>query len=374
MRRAFKFRLYPTREQRVRIEQQFYQCRRLYNAMLEQRRTAWRSHRISLGLFEQSRQIVDVVHALPEYAAMYSQVLRHTAKPLDLAFQAFFRRIRAGEKPGFPRFRGRHRWDSLTYPQAQNGSVRIHDDRVSLSKLVENVRFVQHRTLEGTVKTATISREADRWFLILTCDHVPPRLIAGSSEIGLDVGLTHLATTDAGFVLENPRFEQHALERLRNAHRRVSRGTKGSHRRRKTLLLLQKAYLKIRDQRRYHYHKLARTLVVQNRRIAVEAIHPSQMLNASPSSNRNIHDAAWTLFLSILRRKAEEAGATVVDVNPAYTTQTCSQCGARAPKPLWQRVHQCVCGLVLDRDVNAAKNILNQARLEPSWTTPMGVG
>ncbi len=374
MRRTFKFRLYPTGDQQGRIEEQFYQCRRLYNAMLEQRRTAWRSHRITMGLSEQSRQIVDVVHALPEYAAIYSQVLRHTAKRLDLAFQAFFRRLRNGEKPGFPRFRGRHRWDSLTYPQAQNGSVRIHNDRVSLSKLVENLRFVQHRTLEATVKTATISREADRWFIIITCDNVPARLAAGLGEIGLDVGLTHLATTDTGLVLANPRFEQHALARLRTAHRRLSRGTKGSHRRRKDLLLLQKAYLKVRDQRRYHYHKLARILVVQNRRIAVEAIQPSRMLEGSRVMNRNIHDASWSLFLSILRRKAEEAGATVVDVNPAYTTQTCSLCGARAPKPLWQRVHQCVCGLVLDRDVNAAKNILEKARLEPSWTTPMGVG
>lgn len=145
MRRCFKYRLYPTRDQQSAILGQFYQCRRLYNAMLEQRRTAWRSHRVSLGLSEQSRQMVEVVEALPEYQAIYSQVLRHTAKRLDLAFQAFFRRIREGATPGFPRFRGPHRWDSLTYPQAQNGSVRVHGNRVSFSKLVENVRFVQHR-------------------------------------------------------------------------------------------------------------------------------------------------------------------------------------------------------------------------------------
>lgn len=131
--------------------------------------------------------------------------------------------------------------------------------------------------------------------------------------------------------------------------------------------------LKVRNQRRYHYHKLARTLVLENRRIAVEAIKPSRMLDAGPGSNRNVHDAAWALFLSILRCKAEEAGTRVVEVDPAYTTQTCSGCGTRAPKPLWQRVHTCGCGLVLDRDVNAARNILLTARLEPSWTTPMGV-
>lgn len=198
--------------------------------------------------------------------------------------------------------------------------------------------------------------------------------MAGTGEVGLDVGLTHLATTDAGTVLANPRFEQASLARLRRAHRRLSRGRKGSRRRRKNLLLLQKAYLKVRDQRRYHYHHVARSLVLQNRRIAVERIRPSRMLDRGKASNRNVHDAAWSLFLSILRRKAEEAGAVVVDVDPAYTTQTCNQCGARAPKPFWQRVHSCGCGLVLDRDVNAAKNILQGARLEPSWTTPLGVG
>lgn len=318
MRRSFKFRLYPTRAQEARILLHFAHCRRLYNAMLEQRRLAWRSHRVNIGFFEQSRQLVDVVRELPEYQEIYFQVLRGVAKRLDGAFQGFFRRVRTGQTPGFPRFRGRHRWDSLTYPQAQNGSVRIQGNRVSLSKLVDGVRFVQHRELEGTVKTVTIRKEADRWFVVFTCDGVPPRL--------------------------------------------------------KNLLLLQKAYLKVRNQRRYHYHTLARTLVQQNRRIAVEAIQPSRMLDDSSASNRNVHDAAWALFLSILRCKAEEAGTRVVDVDPAYTTQTCSACGTRVPKPLWQRVHTCRCGLVLDRDVNAAKNILAKARLAPSWTAPIGVG
>ena len=373
MRRAFKFRMYPTRDQEARIREQFYQCRRLYNAMLEQRRTAWRSHHRNIGWAEQSRQIVDVARSLPEYQAIYSQVLRHTAKRLDLAFQAFFRRVRNQQTPGFPRFRGRNRWDSLTYPQAGNGSVHIQENRVSFSKLVNEVRFVPHRPLEGTVKTATIRNEADRWFVVFTCDNVPPRLVAGTGEAGLDMGLTHLATTDTGKVLENPRFEQHALDRLRRAHRRLSRGHKGSHRRQKNLVLLQKAHLKVRSQRRYHYHQVARNLVLGNRRIAVEALRPSRMLDQNPTTNRHIHDAAWSLFLSILRCKAEEAGTRVVDVNPAYTSQTCNQCGAREAKPLWQRVHTCACGLVMDRDVNAAKNILTRARLEPSWTTPMGV-
>jgi len=373
--KTFKVRLYPTANQRGSLEGQLRSCARLYNALLEQRRIAWKSHRLTLSEYDQCEQIPDVVQHLPEYQAVYSQVLRDVCTRVDLAYQAFFRRCRSGETPGYPRFRAASRYDSLTYRQPGNGSVRVQTNHVTLSKLCTNLRFIPKPAIRGRVRIVTVRRQADRWFLCVTCDQVPPTIVAGSNEVGLDLGLTTLAVLSDGSTVENPRYAKRASAKLAAAQRRVARSQKGSHRRRKLILLLQKHHLKVVDQRRYAFHKAARRIVEANRFIAVERLAPSVMSRTPlPGFAKSFHDASWALFLSILRRKAEDAGARVVEVDPRGTTQECSGCGTVVPKGLAVRVHTCPhCGLVLGRDLNAAHNILRRARLEPSLMTPLGV-
>ncbi|HEV2461159.1 MAG TPA: transposase, partial [Ktedonobacterales bacterium] len=215
-----------------------------------------------------------------------------------------------------------------------------------------------HRPVEGTPKTVTISREADGWYACISCAEVPTHLLPETGkDTGIDVGLMAFLVTAQGVVFENPRYYRKAEHRLKTAQRRVARRKKGSHRRRKAIRLLAKAHQHVQRQRRDFHHKTALTLVTQYDTIYLEDLQVANMVR-NRCLSKSISDAGWARFRAILEAKAVWAGRRVVAVPPAYTSQDCSGCGGRALKSLSARTHVCPgCGLVLDRDENAAKNI-----------------
>jgi putative transposase len=277
---------------------------------------------------------------------------------LDKAFQAFFRRLKAGEKPGYPRFRAHSRYKSLTYKEFGNGA-RLDNGFLVLSK-IGRVAVRWSLPLAGTPKTVTVSREADGYYVCFSCaDVLVQPLPPTCQETGIDVGLASFATLSTGEHIFNPRWYASAERRLKTAQRCVSRRKKGGHRRHKAVTLLAKAHLKVQRQRRDFHHKEAVKLVQQHDTIYLEDLQVANMVRNHRLA-KSISDASWAQFRAILEAKAGYAGRRVVAVPPAYTSQDCSGCGWRVLKSLSVRTHICPnpdCGLVLDRDANAAKNI-----------------
>ncbi|HST86777.1 MAG TPA: transposase [Ktedonobacterales bacterium] len=357
MRTTYQYRLVPTPEQERALEVVLWRCRTLYNVALEQRKTWWAwGQGIGATYYQQKAELPDLKAAHPEYAEVHSQVVQDVLLRLDRAFQAFFRRLKAGEQPGYPRFQGRDRYHSFTYPQYGNGAV-LDGGVLSLSKL-GRIPIRLHRPLEGTPKTVTISREADGWYACISCDAVPVhQLPPTGQETGIDVGLVHFLTRADGAHVPNPRHLRKAEKALKRAQRRVSRCKKGSNRRRKAVKLLQKHHLKVRRQRRHFHHTTALDLLRAYDTIYLEDVRVANMMR-NHSLAKSISDAGWGQFRAILEGKAAYAGRRVVAVPPAYTSQDCSGCGERVRKSLSVRTHVCpACGLVIDRDENAAKNI-----------------
>ncbi len=214
------------------------------------------------------------------------------------------------------------------------------------------------RPQEGTPKTVTISHEADGWYAVISCADVPAQPLPPTGrETGIDVGLKVFLITADGEVVENPRLHRRGEKKLTKAQRRVSRRKKGSHRRRKAVGHLQRAHQHVKRQRADFHHKTALMLLRQYDTIYLEDLQVANMVRNHHLA-KSISDAGWAAFRAILEAKAACAGRWVVAVPPAYTSQDCSGCGARIPKSLSVRTHVCTsCGLVLDRDENAARNI-----------------
>jgi putative transposase len=358
LRKAFKFKLKPTPEQERVLAETLWRCRMVYNIALEQRITAYRRCGVTLTAYEQMAELPDLKAAFPEYAAINSQVLQDVIMRVERAFQAFFRRIKVGEKAGYPRFRGRNRYNCFTFKQVgEHGGARLDDGCLVLSK-IGRVAVRWSRPLEGTPKTVTIRREADGWYASISCADVPiqPLPVAGQ-DIGIDLGLESFATLADGSRIANPRIFRAAELNLKRAQKRVSRRKLGSNRRRKAVSLLAKAHQHVRCQRADFHHKTALALVRQYDTIYHEDLRPANLLR-NHALAKSIADAGWSAFLSILSFKAVCAGRSVIAVPPAHTSQTCSGCGAKVQKGLSVRWHHCpTCGTSLHRDHNAALNI-----------------
>lgn len=366
LRKTFKYKPKPTPEQERQLEGILWQCRRLYNTALEQRITAYQRCGVSLIRYQQEAELKDIRAEMPEYAAIHSHILQDALARLDKTYQDFYRRVqenKAGTKPGFPRFQGRNRWHSFTYKEYGNGA-RLDNGFLVLSK-IGRIAMRWSRPLEGAPKTVTISREADGWYVCISCADVPaqPLLLTGQ-ETGIDLGLESFATLADGTMIHNPRCYRKAEQALKTAQRRVSRRKTGSNRRRKAVRLLAKAHQHVKRQRQDFQHKAALALVRQYDTIYHEDLRVANMVRNHHLA-KSISDAGWRMFLTILAFKAACAGKQVVAVNPAYTSQACSGCGTVVKKGLSVRWHACPdCGTSLHRDHNAAKNIerLGQSR------------
>jgi putative transposase len=362
IRKTYRYRLHPTTKQAQHLTWTLDKCRDLYNAALQQRRDAYRMAGVSLGCYAQMRELPGLKEECPEYRQVGSQVLQDVLKRLDRAFEAFFRRVRAGEKPGYPRFRARDRYDSFTYSQA---GWTLADGRLVLAGIgALKVRW--SRPVQGTIKTVTLQRSADQWFVCFSCVlDVPQPLPPDRPATGIDVGLEHFATLADGSHIANPRYLREAQEVLARRQRTLQSKKRGSLNRRRAKLLVAKAHCHIRNKRSDFHHQHARAIVDAHGAIALEGLRIKNMVR-HPSLAKSIFDAGWNQFLTILTHKAAEAGVVVVVVNPAGTSQVCSGCGRGVPKTLSERWHTCPyedCGLSLHRDHNSARAILNRAGL-----------
>jgi putative transposase len=358
LRKTFKYKLKPTPEQEQELERVLGLCCRLYNVALEHRKTAYERCHVSITRYGQEAELKDIRAAFPEYADIHSHVLQDVLARLDKAFQAFFRRLKAGETPGYPRFRSRSRYNSLTYKEVGNGA-RLDNGFLVLSK-IGRLAVRWSRPLEGMPKTVTLSREADGYYVCFSCADIPVEPLPPTGrETGIDVGLASFATLSDGTSIFNPRWYRKAERRLKTAQRCVSRRKKGSHRRRKAVVLLARAHQKVQRQRQDFHHKEARKLLAAHDTIYLEDLQVANMVRNHRLA-KSISDASWAQFRAILEAKAAYAGRRVVAVPPAYTSQDCSGCGRRVLKSLSVRTHICPnpeCGLALDRDENAARNI-----------------
>ena len=365
--KAFKYRLYPTKAQKAVLNEQLRLCRNLYNAALQERRDAYRKCGVSVSAYDQKKSLPEIKAALPEYSGVYSQVLQDVILRLDKAFKGFFRRVKAGQTPGYPRFQGRDRFDSLHYPQS---GFSVSEKTAFFSK-VGNIRIKLHRPIEGKIKTATVKREGDEWYVSYVCEVEAQPLPKTGSSVGVDVGTTWFAITSDGEFVENPRHYQKAMRKLRTAQRAIARKpNKRSNRRKKAVKRVAKIHRKVSRQRLDFHHKTANKLIRENDLIAHEDLNVGGMGRGNLA--RSIHDVGWSQFFSLLALKAVDAGRQVVRVDPRFTSQACSQCGHVCKQNrVSQAQFKCVqCGHAMNADENAALNIL--ARALPSGANVSG--
>lgn len=380
----FKFRLYPNKEQEHKLFFTLNRCRELYNAALSERKDSYTYTGRSVTYYEQKKDLPEIKAIREEYHDIHSQVLQDVILRLDRAMKRFFERVKNGEKPGFPRFQGRNRYCSFTYPQR---GYTLSDKHVTLSK-IGKIRVKLHRAIEGAMKTATIKREVDQWYIVFACEipdeEVGQHLPYTNDAIGIDLGLLHFATLSTGDTIDNPRYYRKAQTALSRKQRKLSRCKRGSHRREKAKRRVAKAHRKIRNQRRDFLHKQSRQLVNTYEMIVFEDLAVSNIskapkpkqdeetgkylpngASAKAGMNKSILDAGWDMFIGLCRSKAEYAGGVqVLQVNPYKTSQVCSVCYQECPhKDLSERTHICIhCGIIMDRDHNAARNVLRLGR------------
>jgi putative transposase len=355
MRKAFQYRVYPTAKQKYLLNQMLEECRWVFNQTLALRKDAWEQRQESVSLYQSNALLPEWKRQRPSLTMVYSQVLQDVQERVDLAFKVFFRRIKAGQKPGYPRFRGKGRYDSLTYPQfgfsLEKGSIKVAK--------VGTVKAVIHRPLEGKMKTLTLRRRpTGKWYACFSCEVEPKPLPPSEKAVGIDMGLENFATLSTGGKIANPRFFRIDEKALAKAQRKLSKAEKGTpecaHRRK----AVSHIHERIANRRKDFAHKLSRNLVNNFGIIVFEKLNGKAMLK-NHCLAKSIVDASWQQLVQFTSYKAEWAGRKVILVDPRNTSRRCSRCGTLVDKDLSCRIHSCpVCGLVLDRDLNASVNIL----------------
>ncbi len=360
MRKAFKYRLYPTPLQERALVAMLDTHRHLYNRALEERKLAYEAEKRTVKYAEQSARLKAERLTNPFLAVTNFSSCQATLRRLDKAFQAFFRRVKSGAVAGYPRFKGYNRFDSVEFPSHGDGCRFDAVTRKVYFQHVGHIKVKLHRAVEGVIKTVSFKREADGWHVVLSCD-LGPLIVAPSFNpaVGIDLGLKAFLVTDTGDAVQPPKFYRAAQAKLRRSQRAVARAVKGSKRRRKAVDRLRSVHQHVTNQRRDFHHKTAGALVSRYGLIACEDLNIIGIARSRLA--KSTHDVAWGAFLNILESKAVEAGVQVVRVPPHNTTQACSRCGClpAVPKTLKDRVHDCVhCGYRADRDQNAAQNIL----------------
>jgi IS605 OrfB family transposase len=389
MRKTYKYRLSPTKATEEKLFFVLKHCRELYNAALSERRDAYKYARKSISYYDQQNDLPEIKAEIrPEYQEIAAHVLQDVLKRLDKAFQNFFRRVKAGQTPGYPRFQGRDRSNSFTYPDGagwkltmrkrppeKKGMVRVN---LNLSK-IGTVKLHLHRDIVGTIKTLTIKREGEHWYAVFSCEIEKPEALPISSEdVGIDLGVTHFAALSDGTFIEAPRHYRVAEKQLKKAQGALARKKRGSHRRKKAVQAVAKVHRKVRNQRADFAHKASRQLVNRYQVIVFEDLQTANLIRrpkpkrdeetgqylpngaaAKAGLNKSITDAGWSQFVERCTYKAAWAGRTLLQVSPRYTSQMCPNCGTLRKKTLEERWHSCACGCELDRDTASAKVILD---------------
>jgi putative transposase len=375
------FRLRPTARQHVALAECVESHRELYNAALQERRDAWSQSKTRIHYGDQSAQLSEIRSARPDQAVWSFSSQQTTLRRLNKAFAGFFRRVKAGQKPGYPRFKGKTRFDSVEWPKDGDGARWLPERRRAYLQGVGEVKVDVHRHVQGRVKTIQIKRQGRHWMLVLSCDDVPTNpLPATGRQAGIDVGIASFATTSDGTHIDNPRWGRAAADRLASAQQRLARAKSRSKNRDRKRQTVAARHRKIANQRKDFHHKQARDLVTQYDLLVVEDLTIANMLRrakplpdpdspgqylangarAKSGLNRSISDAGWGRFVSILCAKAEEAGRTWFEVDPRHTSDRCENCGHAAPENrVTQAEFRCTaCGHSAQADEHAARNLL----------------
>lgn len=355
MRKSFKYRLFTNKVQEAHLESLLDSARFLYNCALEHRIVCWKQWRKSINYYDQANTLKEIRGINKGIAKLNYSASQNLLRQLDKAFQAFFKRIKQGEKPGFPRFKGKDRFRSITFPAYGDG-VKLKNSKLYIQN-VGHIRINLHRNIEGTIKTVTIKKQNGRFYVSFSCDEVPQNILPTSTKkIGIDVGIKSFAVMSDGQMIDNPKYLKQSEVKLKETQSQYSKKRSKNLKRK-----LGRLHEKVSNQRKDFQHKLSRKIVDEFGFIFIEKLQPKQMVkNNFKVLNKYINDAAWSQFFNFLDYKAECAGRTLIKVNPKNTTQACSKCGKIVPKDLSVRVHKCSCGFIADRDHNAALNILRR--------------
>ena len=375
MRKAYKYRLYPNKKQEQALTTMVETHRLLYNRALAERKNAYEQEQRPVSYQAQSAHLKEERLINPYLQATNFSSCQATLKRLQRAFESFFRRVQAGEKePGYPRFKGKYRFDTVVFPAYGDG-CKLKDGRLYIQH-IGLLKIKWHREMVGKIKTVSIKREADGWYVIFSCQvpdgvPVPHRDLPA---IGIDLGLKSFLMTNEGEEVKPPKYYRKAQKAFRRAQRKLARRKKGSKRRGKAGRVLKKQHQHIANQRRNFHHQTAHSLVTRYGLIVHEELNIAGI--AQTRLAKSTYDVGWSAFLSILKSKAEEAGTRIIAVPPHHTTQRCSACGQipAVKKTLADRIHVCpFCGYTADRDVNAAQNILMLGRSIQASSTPLGM-
>lgn len=354
--RVFRYRLKPTKAQATKLNEQMELCRWVYNETLAMRKNSFEQEGKSVSYFESKRMLPIWKELKPELKNVHSQVLQDVVLRVNLAFAAFFRRVHAGEEdPGYPRFKGKNRYDSISYPQS---GFSIDGHMIWLSK-IGDIKFKLHRPMEGVVKRLTIQRSSTKkWHVSFLVEESQNHILEHSDEmVGVDMGIKNFAVLSNGDVVGNPRFLLADEERLKKAQSKRDRLPKGSAQRRKANKAVSHLYERVANRREDFAQQLSRQWINRYGIIVFEDLNITGMVHNNNLA-KSILDASWNKLIQYTSYKAEDAGRNVVLVNPANTSQMCSSCGQTVKKDLSIRVHNCpYCGLSIDRDLNAAINI-----------------
>jgi putative transposase len=356
LRRTYKYKLYPTKNQSRILDTTLNMCRDLYNSALQERIEAYKKAGISLWYANQSNELPKLKELNPQYEFIYAQVLQDVLHRLDKTFKSFFRRIKNQETPGFPRFKGENRYNSFTYPQL---GFEMRNNKLHLSK-IGDIRLKLSRPIQGTIKTCTIVRKIDKYYACFSVEiekDIKPRKV--EKIVGVDVGIKNFAVLSDGIQVSNPVYLKQSEKKLVKEQRRLSRKKKGSNNRKKQRIIVAKVYEHIVNQRMDFQHKLSRMLVNTYDKIFVEDLQINNMVKNHRLA-KSISDASWGNFIQKLEYKAEEAGIEVGRINPQNTSRICHICGyINKDLKLSDRTWVCpICNTKHDRDINASVNIL----------------
>jgi putative transposase len=354
--KVYRYRLYPTKKQRKNLNQTLELCRWTYNETLALRKNAWENEQKNINYYESKKMIPVWKKEKPELKTVHSQVLQEIVKRVDLAFQAFFRRVKAGEKAGYPRFKGYGRYDSITYTQS---GFELNDNILWLSKIGE-IKIKLHRTFDGEIQRLNIRKmPTGKWFVsFLVKSESESTLPKTGLSVGIDVGISSFLTLSNGEHIPNPRFFVTDEKKLIKAQRKLSKAKKGTPLRKKMLKIVQHIHERISNKREDFIQKISLNLVKEYDFITFEDLNVKGMIQ-NHNLSKHIADVAWNKLITVTTYKAEWAGKIVKLINPCNTSQMCSGCGQIVTKSLSERIHSCpYCGLILDRDHNAAINIL----------------
>jgi len=369
--RTFKYRLYPSKPQTRILEEQLEICRGIHNWLLLYAKGYYKDTGKTISYLTMQNLLPKLKTDRPELLKVHSQVLQNIARRIRLGYENFFARRKVGLKAGLPRFKKYGRYKSITYPQS---GFKVEGGGLHLSK-IGDIKIRLHRSIVGEVKTLTVKRmPSGNWYACFSCNVEAQPREKSFEDVGIDVGLNSYAVFSDGTRIENPRFFRQSEKRLAYLQRGVSRKERGGRNWVKAKTRVARLHEKIVNRRTDFMHKASRKIADKYETVYVENLKIGNMVR-NHCLAKSISDAGWGRFIGMIAYKAESAGGRLIQVDPRGTTQTCSRCGEKVEKSLSDRIHECPhCELIMDRDHNAALNVLmrgREIRREPPESRPV---